>query len=274
MDAFYVSCELQRRPELRGQPVVVAGQRPARGGHHGQLRGRKFGVFSATPASRARRVCPEAMFVRPTSPTTAQRSREVMEVLHEQLETVEVVGPRRGIPGPHGLRAPQRRRQAGQGGGHRAHGARVLDRHRAEQARREGGLGRRQARRLPLAHRGGGARTLRRRLTQAGARHRPQDRRAAGGAGRPAAGAARPDGRSASCPSCSDRAWAPTSAAWRGSRTTASSRPSGCASRSPRRRRSTATCAASSRWSRSWRGWQSSSATTSSATAAAAARCG
>ena len=92
MDAFYVSCELQRRPELRGKPVVVAGSGPRAVVTTASYEARRFGVFSATPASRARRVCPEAVFVAPDFTHYRERSREVMEVLHEQVDTVEVVG--------------------------------------------------------------------------------------------------------------------------------------------------------------------------------------
>ncbi len=92
MDAFYVSCELQRRPELRGKPVVVAGSGPRAVVTTASYEARKFGVFSATPASRARRVCPEAIFVPPDFTHYRERSREVMDVLREQVDTVEVVG--------------------------------------------------------------------------------------------------------------------------------------------------------------------------------------
>ncbi len=92
MDAFYVSCELQRRPELRGKPVVVAGSGPRAVVTTASYEARKFGVFSATPASRARRVCPDAIFVPPDFTHYRERSREVMEVLREQIDVVEVVG--------------------------------------------------------------------------------------------------------------------------------------------------------------------------------------
>jgi DNA polymerase-4 len=92
MDAFYVSVELQRRPELRGKPVVVAGTGPRAVVTTASYEARRFGVFSATPASRARQLCPQAVFVPPDFDAYRARSREVMAVLKAQLERVEVVG--------------------------------------------------------------------------------------------------------------------------------------------------------------------------------------
>jgi DNA polymerase-4 len=92
MDAFYVSVELQRRPELRGQAVVVAGSGPRAVVTTASYEARKFGIFSATPAERARRLCPDAVFVPPDFELYRARSREVMRVLRDQIERVEVVG--------------------------------------------------------------------------------------------------------------------------------------------------------------------------------------
>jgi DNA polymerase-4 len=92
MDAFYVSVELQRRPELRGKPVVVAGTGPRAVVTTASYEARKFGVFSATPAERARRLCPQAIFIAPDFEAYRARSRDVMAVLHEHVELVEVVG--------------------------------------------------------------------------------------------------------------------------------------------------------------------------------------
>jgi DNA polymerase-4 len=92
MDAFYVSVELQRRPELRGLPVVVAGTGPRAVVTTASYEARKFGVFSATPAERARRLCPDAVFIAPDFDAYRETSKAVMEVLREHVERVEVVG--------------------------------------------------------------------------------------------------------------------------------------------------------------------------------------
>src|SRR3954452_7712935 len=92
MDAFYVSVELQSRPELAGLPVVVAGTSPRAVVTTASYEARKYGIFSATPAERARRLCPNAVFIPPDFEKYRARSREVMAVLREHVERVEVVG--------------------------------------------------------------------------------------------------------------------------------------------------------------------------------------
>jgi DNA polymerase IV len=92
MDAFYVSVELARRPELRGKPVVVAGSGGRAVVTTASYEARKYGIFSATPAAWARRRCPEAVFIPPDFEHYRARSREVMAVLKEHVERVEIVG--------------------------------------------------------------------------------------------------------------------------------------------------------------------------------------
>jgi len=92
LDAFYVSVELRRRPELRGLPVVVAGSGPRAVVTTASYEAREFGVGSATPASRARRLCPDAVFVPPDFEAYRAVSRQVMDRVRATVPTVEVAG--------------------------------------------------------------------------------------------------------------------------------------------------------------------------------------
>jgi DNA polymerase IV len=92
MDAFYVSIELRRHPELRGRPVIVAGSGPRAVVTTASYEARRFGVGSAMPAARARRLCPQAVVLPPDFTTYRDASREVMEIVHAHVERVEVVG--------------------------------------------------------------------------------------------------------------------------------------------------------------------------------------
>jgi DNA polymerase-4 len=92
MDAFYVSVELRRRPELRGLPVIVAGSGPRAVVTTASYEARRYGVHSAMPASRARRLCPEAVVMEPDFRCYREASREVMAILRDHVEIVEVVG--------------------------------------------------------------------------------------------------------------------------------------------------------------------------------------
>jgi DNA polymerase IV len=91
-DAFYVSIELRRHPELRGKPVIVAGSGPRAVVTTASYEARRFGVGSAMPAARARRLCPQAIVLPPDFTTYREASREVMEIVRAHVERVEVVG--------------------------------------------------------------------------------------------------------------------------------------------------------------------------------------
>lgn len=91
-DAFYVSIELLRHPELRGRPVVVAGSGPRAVVTTASYEARRYGVGSAMPASKARRLCPQAVFLAPDFAVYRETSRRVMDVVRAHVERVEVVG--------------------------------------------------------------------------------------------------------------------------------------------------------------------------------------
>ncbi len=106
-DAFYVSIELTRRPELRGQPVVVAGSGPRAVVTTASYEARKYGVGSAMPAARARRLCPQAIVLPPDFQTYRAVSRKVMELVRAHVERVEVVGLDEAYLDLEGLHSPR-----------------------------------------------------------------------------------------------------------------------------------------------------------------------
>jgi DNA polymerase-4 len=95
MDAFFVSVELLRRPELRGRPVVVAtgGGAASRGVvMAASYEAREFGVHSALPLAVAHRRCPQAMLIPRDMAFYRRASAKVMEVLGRFSDRVEVAG--------------------------------------------------------------------------------------------------------------------------------------------------------------------------------------
>src|SRR5690349_11166426 len=93
MDAFYASVELQRRPELRGKPVIVCGSGPRAVVTTASYEARKLaGIHSAMPAATARRRLPDAIYLPPDFDAYRAASTQVMAVLRRNVETVEVVG--------------------------------------------------------------------------------------------------------------------------------------------------------------------------------------
>ena len=92
VDAFYASVELLRRPELRGLPVIVSGSGPRAVVTTASYEARRFGVGSAMPTARARRLCPNAVLVAPDFAAYSAASKEIMKLVRDAADRVEVVG--------------------------------------------------------------------------------------------------------------------------------------------------------------------------------------
>lgn len=92
IDAFYASVELLRRPELRGLPVIVSGSGPRAVVTTASYEARRHGIGSAMPTARARRLCPDAVLVKPDFAAYSAASKEVMTLVRAAADRVEVVG--------------------------------------------------------------------------------------------------------------------------------------------------------------------------------------
>jgi DNA polymerase IV len=92
MDAFYVSIEMLRHPDLRGKPVVVAHDGPRGVVTTSSYAARKYGVHSALPLITARRRCPELTVLPVDMQLYRRGSAKVMETLRQFSDQVEVVG--------------------------------------------------------------------------------------------------------------------------------------------------------------------------------------
>ena len=89
MDAFYASVEIRDRPELAGQPVIVGGASGRGVVLSASYEARAFGVRSAMPGLRARRLCPQAVFIPPRHQVYAATSKEVMAIFGTVTPQVE-----------------------------------------------------------------------------------------------------------------------------------------------------------------------------------------
>lgn len=90
MDAFYASVEQRDNPALQNRPVIVGGGADQRGVvAAASYEARQFGVHSAMPSSRAQRLCPDAVFVRPRFEVYRAVSQQIRAIFQSYTWLVE-----------------------------------------------------------------------------------------------------------------------------------------------------------------------------------------
>ncbi len=91
MDAFYASVEQRDNPELRGKPVAV-GHADARGVvAASSYEARRFGVKSAMSSQKAKRLCPDLIFVRGRMSHYKEVSQQIHAIFHEYTDIIEPI---------------------------------------------------------------------------------------------------------------------------------------------------------------------------------------
>ena len=92
MDAFFAAVEQRDDPSLKGKPVIVGGNPHSRSVVSTcSYEARKFGVHSGMPASQARRLCPEGIFLHPDFGKYGAASKTIMSIFHSYTPLVEQV---------------------------------------------------------------------------------------------------------------------------------------------------------------------------------------
>lgn len=89
LDAFFVSVELLKKPELKGKPLIVGGD-----GQRGivaacSYEARKYGIQSAMPAMRAKQLCPNAIFLKGSHADYSHYSRMVTQIIADSVPQFE-----------------------------------------------------------------------------------------------------------------------------------------------------------------------------------------
>lgn len=91
LNAFFASCEIAKRPELKALPVAVTGEKSSKRGivTTANYVARSYGVHSAMPLLQAKKKCPQLVVLAADFKLYRQISRQFMNLLHEYTNQVE-----------------------------------------------------------------------------------------------------------------------------------------------------------------------------------------
>ena len=89
MDAFYPSVEILDNPALRGKPVIVGGGKERGVVSSASYEARRFGVHSAQPVAKAKRLCPDGVFLPVRMSRYQEISKQVFKIFYRFTPLVE-----------------------------------------------------------------------------------------------------------------------------------------------------------------------------------------
>jgi DNA polymerase-4 len=89
MDAFYASVEQMDNPELKGKPIAVGGSEIRGVVSAASYEARKYGVRSAISGIKAKKLCPNLIFVKPRFERYAEISKKIRKIFYEYTDLVE-----------------------------------------------------------------------------------------------------------------------------------------------------------------------------------------
>jgi len=89
MDAFFASIEQLDHPDYKGHPVIVGGLSSRGVVATCSYEARKFGVHSAMPISRAKKLCPDGIYVYPRMDRYKEVSHQIFSIMKEFTPYIE-----------------------------------------------------------------------------------------------------------------------------------------------------------------------------------------
>lgn len=91
MDAFFAAVEQRDNPDLRGRPVIISGHSQRSVVSTASYEARKFGIHSAMPVFKAKKLCPHVVIVPGSMHKYKANSMKLMEILRSFSPVVEQV---------------------------------------------------------------------------------------------------------------------------------------------------------------------------------------
>ena len=92
MDAFFAQIEQRDNPEYKNRPLIVGGPLNRGVVSTASYEARKYGIHSGMPLSRAKRLCPDGLYVPVDMEKYLRESIKIRDIFYKFTPLVEIIG--------------------------------------------------------------------------------------------------------------------------------------------------------------------------------------